>query len=191
MVNRLLNLRELSLEEFKEVHYEHLVNDFPLAERKPFFTMAKMFKENTYACYALTENDEVKAYATLVWKNDDICLLDYFATVSSERGTGLGSIMLSMLKEELNIKTLIFECENPEYAKDEEDKIIREKRIAFYKKNGAYLSNSEVNLLGVNFNIMYMPMKLHDSNVNVRDEMDLIYKNMYPKVVFRNIAKVF
>lgn len=191
MVNRVFNLKKLNLEEFKEVHYKHLIHDFPIAERKPFFTIAKMYKNNNYACYVLEENNEIKSYATLVWKNKDICLLDYFATVSTERGTGIGSIMLSKLKDELNIKTLIFECENPEYAPTTKDKIMREKRISFYKKNGAKLSKSQVNLLGNYFNIMYLPMKLHETKLNIKNETKLIYKNMFPKIIFGKIAKVF
>lgn len=190
MINR-FNLRKISIREFKEIYNKHLKYDFPLSERKPFFLMKKMYLENKYSCYVLEEDNKLKAYAAFVWKCEKTLLLDYFATVKEVRGNGIGSIMLEYLKEELDVSSLILECEHPNYALDEKDEMIRKKRIEFYKKNGAYLTNSEINLAGGKFNIMYLPMKLYDCNTNIKKELDLIYKNMYPKILFRTIAKIY
>lgn len=191
MINRSYKLRKIDLKEFKRIYKNNLKNDFPFSERKPFFLIKKMYQENKYTCYILEKDNQLKAYAAFVWKCEKTLLLDYFATVQEERGNGIGSIMLEHLKNELNINSLIFECENPKYAIDENEKITRTRRIDFYKKNGAYLSNAEINLAGGKFNIMYMPMKLYNSNTNIKKELNLIYKNMYPKILFKKIAKIY
>lgn len=183
-----LMLRKLKLEEFKDIHYDYLVEDFPFIERKPFYFLAKMYEEGRYISYVLEERGQVRGYASFVWKDEDVLLLDYFATVSGRRGSGIGSKMIKLLARELEDKLIIFECESPERAKTEEEKIIRQKRIAFYKKNGAYSSNIEISVFGVVYKVMYISKKI--KRKNIKYEIKNIYENMLPKFVFKKAAKI-
>lgn len=183
-----LKLRELSVLEFKAIHDQYLVEDFPLLERKPFYFLKKMYEKGKYTCYVLEDEESMKGYASFVWTNDDVVLLDYFAINSSERGTGIGSKMINMLVEELKDELIIFECESPDTAKDLDERTIRERRISFYEKNGANLSTIQTKMLGVRYKIMYLSKKKR--NKNIEDEINLIYDNMFPKFIFGHMISI-
>lgn len=72
----------------------------------------------------------------------DAAFLWYMALQLKERNKGLGTQMYSELWNRLDTETcrvLVFEVEIPEQAESQEDRRVAERRISFYRRQGAQL----------------------------------------------------
>ena len=92
-------------------------------------------------------------------------------------------------KEEFSeSRGIVLECENPDFAADENDLKIRTRRIEFYKKNGFYLTDVRSSLFGVEFVIMACNLK-SDENFTVSD-LDKIYRVMFDADTYSKHVKI-
>ncbi len=146
----------LNTEEIKSIYNKYMVKDFPPDELKPLSSMMNMLSRGIYACYGLYDNENLLAYAYLTVL-DDFVLVDYLAVISRHRGSGIGTKLLSELKKILREKTVIIECENPDFATDDTDKITKLRRIEFYKRSGYVLSGITSRLFDVEYVILTYP----------------------------------
>ena len=146
----------LNTEEIKTIYNKYMVKDFPPDELKPLSSMMDMLSRGIYACYGLYEGENLLAYAYLTIL-DDFVLVDYLAVVSQHRGSGVGTKLLSELKGILKGKTIIIECENPDFATDPQDKTTKLRRIEFYKRSGFVLSGVSSRLFNVEYVILTFP----------------------------------
>ncbi|MCS4239803.1 GNAT superfamily N-acetyltransferase [Myroides gitamensis] len=177
-----MNCITLDFHAFQVIYKQHLLADFPPAEVKPLSLLEVAFKNNQYAAYALVENQQIKAYASFCWQNKDVVLLDYFAvTQEAGRGKGIGSLFIQKLISLLSAKVIILECEIPEEATDSEEKEIRQKRIAFYERNGAILTTEKIQVFGVNFQLLYLPIQPSFTTFNLATESIAIYQHTIPE----------
>ncbi|MCD7888118.1 MAG: GNAT family N-acetyltransferase [Clostridiales bacterium] len=152
-------VKELESNELKRVYREHIREDFPRDERRPLFSMERMQKEGRYDCYGYYREDCLLAYACFILtRNGAYALLDYFAVVSELRGQGIGSAFLRDLRGNVSANCGVFlEAENPNAAKTDEEKRLRERRIRFYLANGAEQTGTGCHLFGVDYNILFVP----------------------------------
>lgn len=128
-------MRKLDYNEFKDLYRSRMVEDFPVYERRPLFTIKSKYKKGQYACFVLEEDGEIQAYATFAWTNQKkVWLLDYFAVDKSQRGSGIGSSFIAEIKKEMDTGLILLECEKIEDVEDPSSRKIRKKRIDFYKK---------------------------------------------------------
>lgn len=112
-------------------------------------------------------------------------MLDYYAVSREARGTGIGSCFLRLLKEELGRKdicTMIAEVENPDFAKSEAEREERKRRIRFYEKNGLILTEICSCLFGVEYRIMYLPVRGGAEEIWMA--LDHIYHAMFDEKYF-------
>lgn len=113
---------------------------FPIHERQLDETIYERQKSGFNEIYVLENLGNIVYGIAFLFpvSNTDFILLDYFAIKLEYRFAGLGSILLGKLKILLRDrqKSMIIEVEKP---LDKENKIEQEKRIQFYKKNGALL----------------------------------------------------
>ncbi|STZ27201.1 hypothetical protein [Myroides odoratus] len=108
--------------------------------------------------------------------------MDYFAvTQEAGRGKGIGSLFIQKLISLLSAKVIILECEIPEEATDSEEKEIRQKRIAFYERNGAILTTEKIQVFGVNFQLLYLPIQPSFTTFNLATESIAIYQHTIPE----------
>lgn len=156
-----MKLKRLTEIQMLEIYKTYMTIDFPLDELKSFELISKLVKNNIYFAFGLFEEDKLFAYAFLTKSSDGhYLLLDYFAVCSDVRGKGIGSLCLSLLKDECKAYDGIFiEVENAQYAGNEEEKIVRSKRIAFYEQNGAEFTDILCRLFGVEMNIMILNLR--------------------------------
>lgn len=169
-------LRLLTIDEMKKIYEQYLVCDFPADEVKPFWRIQDMYESGFYYAYGYFVQGELKAYLFLV-QCEDAVLLDYFAVISDARGQGYGSTAMRLLQEEVAPKILILESENPEFAKDEKDLQIREKRLHFYHCCRMADSGLRTRLWGVEYCIMY-----YGPNEVTKEEMRIFIEWIYDRM---------
>lgn len=184
-------IREINFTEFRDIYDHQLIVDFPENEVKPQYVIENAFAANKYTAYVFEEDSKVKAYASFMWKDKDLLLLDYFAvTRDAGRGGGIGSLFLQELARNIKVKGFIIECEDPEKARDKEEQKIREKRIAFYLRNTVEMTTITANVVGVDLRLLYMPIEAGLENINIETDFLSIYHNLDPKEFYRKFVKI-
>lgn len=153
---------------------------FPSFERKPFSVIRSMQKKGKSDIWYFEKEGK---FAGLVFtiNSDKVILIDYLAIVAKRRGEGIGSAIISQLRDYyvnkgifVEIESVFDECEN----KDE-----RLRRKHFYLSNGlvpmkvmVVLFGVEMELLGINCRLTY-------------DEYYSFYKNNYGDFAAKNIKE--
>lgn len=182
-------LRLLSEEEIEKIYHSYLVHDFPPSETKPLKAIMRMMQEDSYFCYGMYEDGRLLSYAFFVSVQAPdanklsvrkYLLLDYFAVAAANRGTGIGSKMLSLLKESLLAQSVILiEAENPDDAADKEELRIRKARSRFYLNNACLPSSITSIVYGVGYCIfcLYGGGILEDADI--KKILETIYRRMF------------
>lgn len=184
-------IREINFTEFSDIYQQHLIADFPEDEVKPLAVIENAFAANKYAAYVLEEDSQIKAYATFMWKDKDLQLLDYFAvTRDSGRGKGIGSLFLQELARSIKVKGFIIECEAPEKARDKKEQEVREKRITFYLRNAVEMTTVTASVIGVDLRLLYMPIEAGVESINIETDFLSIYHNLDPKEFYLKFVKI-
>ncbi len=175
-----MELRLLNIEEGRKVYNTLMVNDFPQNELKPYEKMLSMLEDNRYYMYGVFEGEEFLGYAYVV-NEKRLFMLDYFAIVKEQRGSGVGSKALGLLKEKLKevADVLLIESENPLHAENEKEKKTQENRLSFYLKNGCVDTGVKTNAFYAEYNIMAI--------INTSEEVDI--KDAYSKIYFATLSK--
>lgn len=124
---------------------------FPKSERKPFQLMIDKQREGTMEILSLEEENRFLGLAILA-HDKDIALLDYFAISKEFRGQGIGSRAIKALQKIYSGKRFVLEIETTK--KSCKDLEIREHRKAFYLRNGLHTMDFDVNLFGVEMEIL-------------------------------------
>lgn len=131
-----MELKILSNELLLLWYEKFLKEDFVSDEIKPIENILTLIKKGRYEVYGVFQDDEMIAYASF-WKKENInlALLDYLGVLKKYRNQGIGSKILTLIKEMLGNIPYVVEAEIPTGSSLEEDKI-RKRRIQFYERNG-------------------------------------------------------
>lgn len=184
-----MNLKQLSNEEIKNVYNKHMIIDFPSEELKPIDIIQNLIKRKIYICYGLYNEEKLLAYAFLATSKSYL-LIDYYAVCSEYRNKGIGSKFFNNLKEHCkNYNGIIVEVENTEYASNKTEKVIRERRIDFYGKNGMRMTNINCILFNVNYSIMCL-CNIYINDLVIYEELKNIYKDMIPSNFYSKYVKI-
>lgn len=186
-----MELRELSTLQIIFVYNTYMKDDFPPNELKPLKTILDMMDKGIYECLGLYEDNEFLAYAYFVRNQGRrTLLLDYLAVCPQYRSGGYGSAFLEQMKHYYEDENaVILECESERTAPDEEQRSIRRRRIAFYKRNGCCQTRTKANLFQVEYDILYLP--LSKTEVDAAVEIYALYGCMFPPAVFERHARVW
>lgn len=184
-----MELKQLSNEEIKKIYLNHMLVDFPKEELKPIDSIEGLINRKIYKCYGLYDNEEVLAYAFFNTSKSYL-LLDYYSVCEKYRGKGIGSEFFRILKEHCkSYNGIIVEVEEMESADTEAEKIIRQRRIEFYKKNGMNMTNILCELFNVNYSIMCLSNVGFD-NATIYEELKNIYKEMIPSKFYSKYVRL-
>ena len=131
-------IEKLGIEEGKKVYYERLVEDFPACEVKPWEKIEQFTEAGLYDMFGMWEEGVLLAYAFVAMDvSKKHLLMDYFAVSNDWRGKGYGQYFLAHLWELYPDTTgVIFEVEDVEEAVNEQERVLRKRRIHFYEKVG-------------------------------------------------------
>lgn len=172
--------------------YKNYVKDFPKNERKPIVVLLKnAYIKKISNILTLDDDDKPVAYTIAVNCGKHNCILvDYLATIGNIRSKGYGSEFIELLKEYYSDKAGIFvEIERCGLGKSEKENIQRKRRLAFYEKNGFEMTNIDLNLFGVDMNILYLPIK-KPMPKNVFNVMTEIYNDVFGRAKSARFIKM-
>ena len=141
---------------------------FPKAERKPFSLMVQKQQEGTMELLSIEEDKKFLGLAIFA-HDKDIALLDYFAITDELRGQGIGSRAIKALQKIYAGKRFVLEIETTKKPCD--DLEMREHRKGFYLRNGLHTMDFDVNLFGVEMEVLS-----NTDYLNFEEYLD-VYKN--------------
>ncbi len=92
------DIRQLTLEELRQIYRTYMREDFPLMELRPWFSIGRAWEREEYSAYGYYDEDRLIAYAAFYsCGGDPHILMDYLAVVPDLRGRGIGSSFLAEL----------------------------------------------------------------------------------------------
>ena len=189
-----MKLEKLDYNQVKNIYETHLVNDFIEEERKPLVVINILMQMGIYHCYGLFEGETLLAYAFFCEaknKNQRPILLDYLVVLNGSRNQGIGSKMISIIKETLvEYDMVMAEVELTEEYDSEQDFEIRKKRQAFYLRNGWKKTDVVVDLFGVKLQIFILPTKEEVDESYLKSDLDEIYDSMFYDQKMRKHVKI-
>lgn len=141
---------------------------FPKSERKPFSLMLQKQAEGTMELLSIEEENRFLGLAIFA-HDKDIALLDYFAISEDFRGQGIGSRAIKALQKIYTGKRFVLEIETTK--KSCKDLEMREHRKNFYLRNGLHTMDFDVNLFGVEMEVLS-----NADHLNFEEYLD-VYKN--------------
>ncbi len=147
----------------------------------------RAMEKGIYESLGIFEGDRLTGYVLLVHLGDEY-LLDYFAVFTEYRNGGIGSEALKLLSDYISETAyVVLEVENPEYAKEPQDRELQTRRVGFYLRNGCADTGVRVTCFGVPFILL----ALGDSRWNaeeIRERYKGFYRKMLPPLMYlRNI----
>lgn len=184
------NFRRLDRRELEKVYQTYMVRDFPDSELKPLEMLEELEDRGINSVWGCWHGETLAGYYVLARQpGSRMILLDYLAVLPHLRDGGNGSAILHHLRRQLPEGEYLFiESESPASAEDEADRHIRERRIAFYRRNGAELSKLSVRLFGVDYAILTLGEGA-PSGQELERAYRALYRQMLPEERFRR--KVF
>ena len=170
-----LTLRRLNLKQAAQIYTEYMTQDFPRDELKPFSMIEAASARGEYECLGFYAGSQLCGYAFLLQHGSEY-LLDYFAVCAALRGSGFGSRMLQMLREQYrDAAAFLIESENPDYAKDAAALSERQRRLRFYLHAGCTDTGVTARVFGVEYRILELPL----SGTHPQDAIRTVYMQLY------------
>ena len=123
---------------------------FPRSERKPFGRILSLMKDGKSDVWCYELDGHFAGFATTI-NAEDLCLIDYLAVHKQQRGKGVGSAMLYLLKAH-DSQGLFVEIESMYEAGEDQQERIRRKH--FYTANGFVPMNVMADVFGVKMELL-------------------------------------
>lgn len=175
-------LREvLSAERLEEVRRLYEAS-FPEAEKKPFSFMLQKRQEGFFDILAIEDGEGEFCGLAIMLLSGELALLDYLAIAPEHQGGGLGGRTLEELRERYGAERIVVEIERTEGAAAEAADNLqdRQRRRAFYLRNGMAPAGLLVELMGVEMEVLTYGRRLTFQE----------YYDMYDRVIPGKIDKM-
>lgn len=124
---------------------------FPPSERKPFSIICSMYRKGKTDLWCIRQNRRLAGFASTV-NSPEIILLDYLATMPQQRGKGIGSAALHLLKQQYPRKGIFVEIEETRDPGD--GQALRIRRRQFYEAAGMEAMNVTAMVFGVKMELL-------------------------------------
>lgn len=179
-------IKKLAKDKLTEIYQTHMKQDFPASELKPLSHILRSMEAGFGFSLGIYEEEELAGYAVFILCEETRCaLLDYFAILKDRRGGGLGHAAFPLFeayfsKEKPEIEALYIESERVSAAEDEGQRLIRERRISFYRSCGCEMTPFRSVLFGVDYSVLYKPLgEGKQGNGASREALDALYRKMF------------
>ncbi len=136
----------------EKIYKRDLEPSFPAAELKPLREMLRESERGEYRPWCLFDEGEVVGEAFVWTPVAGFCLFDYLCVTPPRRNDGLGSTLIQKLLEAERGNVLFGESEIPDYAPD---RAMAERRLAFYRRNGARQAGYDTCEFGVPYRTLF------------------------------------
>lgn len=144
-----ISLNPMNHREITQIYESRMRYDFPVQELKPLENMIEMMERGVYESLSISAGNVQVGYAlVLLVRECPYGLLDYLGIFSEARNQGYGGRVLSALTEHYRGRTLVIESEYPGDAPDER---MAERRLRFYRRNGAVDTGVESMVYGAHY----------------------------------------
>ncbi|MCD7844053.1 MAG: GNAT family N-acetyltransferase [Clostridiales bacterium] len=185
------HFRRLTRSEWTALYYEQMERDFPPSELKSLELLADLDDRGVNTLWGAYRGETLTGYYVLAQApGNPALLLDYFAVLPRFRGTGCGGEILRHLRQTLPEGCyLLIESENPQGAANPADLSVRERRVAFYRRNEAALSSATVWLFGVEY--VLLTLGAAPSAAQTASDYQALYHYMLPEGRFRDNVRVY
>lgn len=181
-------LRPLTEKELECLYLNDVYRDFPESEIKPWEVVSDLYTRGLYEPLGYFDGDRLMAYSLQIVPKAGAPLLDYLAVIPEYRGTGIGSVVLKQLQIRYrNRSGIMIECEHPDEAPDIDAAL---RRLAFYDRAGAVLTDTQVRLFGVLFLIYQLPCS-DISFAAPADAMESLYRLSVPAHQYDDAVSIF
>ena len=185
-----MELRILSKAELECLYYNEMKRAFPPSELKRLSSILGMVSQGIYDVLGAFRENLLVAYALLYRDaSSRVILLDYLAVDEPLRGQGIGSALLAQLRTHYadTSDVLLIECERPKAAPDEAG---ARKRIHFYTRAGAQLTQVRIWLFDVEYSILVLPCGKEAPERDWAKQMLLLYRQMLPETLFEKNVRL-
>ncbi|MBQ9648414.1 MAG: GNAT family N-acetyltransferase [Oscillospiraceae bacterium] len=169
-----------------EIYERDLKPSFPPAELKPLREMKAEMKRGEYRPWCLFDGGEIVGEAFVWTYAEGFALFDYLCVTPSRRNDGLGSLLIQKLVEAERGSVLFGESEIPAYA---EDPAMAERRLGFYKRNGAKQAGYDTCIFGVPYHTLYWA----DGDVSdgeMAAAHEACYRSSIPKLLYQKYMRI-
>lgn len=189
-------LRRLDKKEILSIYTTHSVRHFPENERKPIASIDRMSDEGIYIGYGLFPKERPEqllcyGFFTVLPEHGNI-LLDYFAVLEEYRSLGIGSLFLAKMKDSVTeYDGFLIESEDPDYAENDEELAIRNKRLAFYEKNNATFTGIRANVFDVHYRLLHFPILNQPKLQVLYSDFCAIYQHMVTEKNYKTKIHIF
>ena len=178
-----MRLMTLTKDQLSDLYNDQMRKDFPPSELKPLFVMLDAVDKGIYETLGLYDGDEIVGYSCLVKLGNDY-LVDYLAVYPEKRNGGIGSILVKLLYDHIDSAgSFIIEVEDPDYARDDEDRKLRIRRMDFYLRNGCFDTGVRAKCFGVEFILLRMGNEKLEKQ-KCWDTYSAIYRAILPKDMY-------
>ena len=168
----------------EQLYRQRMKKDFVPNELRPLSSLRRSWEQDAYDCYGLFDGEQILGYAFFVRLGNNF-LLDYLAIAEEHRDEGLGSIFLHQLAACLQgADCVVGEVEDPDRAKDPENRAQRERRLLFYLRNGYRKTALCSTVFGADYRILEIPTGKCHSTEKLRDAYTALYRSILPGVFF-------
>lgn len=167
------------LRQWAEVYFLYQ-RAFPASEKKPFAIIRKMHRRGVTDIWRFTRNGRFAGIIITI-NGDNHVLLDYLAVDASQRGTGIGSAILQLMRAHYTGRGVFLEIES--VYEDCDNKAQRIRRKHFYEKAGMQSMGVFVWLFGVKMELMGFESKLS------YEEYHAFYRDNYGQWAADHIRK--
>ena len=156
-----MQLRIPTLDQLRSVYDAHLKRSFPPEELRPLRSIEEQWQAGEYRPWCLYDDDDIVGECFLWLGEPGWALVDYLCVSPRCRNSGLGALMLSMIREREPGLILFGESEAPE---DAPDPAMAQRRLDFYARNGLRTAGYDTDIFGAHYKTLYM------GDREVRDE---------------------
>ena len=178
-----MDLKTLTKDQLSNLYNDRMRKDFPPSELKPLFVMLDAVDKLIYEALGLYDGEEMVGYSCLVKEGTD-SLVDYLAIYPEKRNGGIGSIFVKLLYDHIDSAgSFIIEVEDPDYARDDEDRKLRIRRMDFYLRNGCFDTGVRTKCFGVEFIILKMGKEKLEKQ-KCWEAYSSIYRAILPKDMY-------
>ena len=183
------SIETLSLSQIRTLYRERMTQDFPPDELKPLSMIERALERDAYVCYGAVSEGEILAYAYFVKLKEQgrpCALFDYFAVKQELRGQGVGSRFLQALIAGplRDMDCVLLEVDDPVCADTPEEADRRNRRLAFYLRNGLRDADMKATVYGVQFKILTLPVGKPISRAEAKEKYAALYRALMPPKLF-------
>jgi len=174
-----IKIKKATQEETAELYENFILPYFPECEVKSLKSILRMMQTGLYSIiYAEVDGKPQGVAFMTTYPGGSLYLLDYLAVAEGERSKGLGGLLLKASSNFAGDVPVLIETEAVAASKNDEERLLRERRNSFYKRNGAVCTGVNTCIFGMTYDNWTLFDGERPSNAQVQDAIEQIYRFM-------------